>query len=422
VIVASAPSSVTGGVIAVSSSDDRPTFETVDWDAYDDARPSVAPTTAAFVASLLALAGLFAYDYLFVPSAHTLVAGFSPAPLDWLSLFSVVLLLFYVVVPLARDRELTVRYWRRFRRDPVAVAGLAYLGLFVLGALLGPELWGDPVRAPKGTEVATRGGTPVGLPPFWGEIDADVPLYCGTEVVDGMCQGTTVHPLGTTPEGKDVLALVFEGMNKALKIGVITAAIIVPIATAVGTAAAAYGGRVEGTLMRYVDLQQAIPGFIAYLLVEYLYGPSLLAVVLLFGLLDWGRIARRVRGDAIRFRDAGFVRAARDAGAGRLHVVRRHMVPNVANTVVAGLAVQLPFIIVMEATLAYIGVSTPEGWGWSIKIGLEAGSKFTDVGAGWAWWAYAFPILALLLTVVATSVVGDAVHDAIEPREGGGSR
>jgi peptide/nickel transport system permease protein len=402
---------------------DGPTFESLDWEEYETSGWVVTRRTVASVASLVLLAAAYGYDYLFVPNAHTLVFGFRPHPLDWLSLLSVLVVIFWAVVPLALNPRLAAHYWRRFRRNRLAVAGLAYLVVFVGIATLGPELWGDPIRAPDGIEIATRGGTPPGLPPFWGEVAETRPLYCGTEVVDGMCQGTIVHPLGTTPDGQDVLAFVFEGMAIALKVALITSAIIVPLATVVGTVAAYYGGRVEGVLMRYVDLQQAIPGFIVYLLVQYIYGPSLLAIVVLFGLFDWGRIARRVHSDAIRHRDAGFVVAALDAGAPPSEVVRRHVVPNVANTVIAGLAVQVPFIVVVEVALEYIGVSTGEGWGWAIKLGLNSTTAVPTAGeAGWAWWSYAFPLLALLVTVVSMAVVGDAVHDAVEPRERGPDR
>lgn len=403
------------------SGDDEPTFETLDWSEYDASGHVVTRKTVAFALSLAGLVGLFAYDYYVLPQAYALVGSYSPGRLDWLALFAALVVAFFGVVPLASNRRLARHYWRRFRRDRVAVAAAAYLLVFVFLGMLGPQLWGAPSIAPKGHSVAGR-GPPPGLPPFWMGVEESKLFYCATDVVDGKCQGALLHPLGTTPDGKDVLAFVLAGMQVALQVAVITAAIIVPIATAVGTVAAYYGGRVGGVLMRYVDLQQAIPAFIVYLLVQYLYGPSLVAIVLLFGLLDWGRIARRVRGDALRHRDAGFVSAARDAGATPLDAVRRHMVPNVANTVAAGLAVQIPFIVIMEATFAYLGYVNSEvpSWGYAIKVGLAANTAIPDAGAvGWAWWGYVFPIVALLVTIVAMSAVGDALHDAIEPRERG---
>lgn len=402
---------------------DTTTFEAVDWSAYDPSGRIVSRRTVAFLVCLAAILTLYVYDFLFVPNGHTLLLGFRPEPLDWLAAFSALLLTMYGVVPLAVNRRLTAHYWRRFRRNRVAVTALAYLLVFALLAVVGPWLWGSPSSAPRGVQVAERGGIPPGLPPFWGEISTDIPLYCATEVVDGKCQGTIYHPLGTSPEGMDVLALIFKGMTVALKIALITAAIIVPIATAFGTVAAYYGGRVGTVLMRYVDLQSVVPAFIVYLLIQYIYGPSLFAIVVLFGLLDWGRIARRVRGDALRYRDAGFVVAARDAGATPGDVIRRHIVPNVANTVVAGLALLIPFIIIAEATLSYIEIGTGTGWGWAIKQGLSISSAIPgQAEAGWAWWSYTFPLVVLVLTVAAMSLVGDALHDAIEPRERGENR
>lgn len=406
------------------SPDDDRTFEAIDWDAYDPSGRVITRKLVALALSLVALGALFAYDYLVLPRAYALVGGYSPSQLDWLALFAAVLVLFFGIEPLATNRRLALHYWRRYRRNRLAVVAAGYLVVFAVLAIVGPELWGDPSIAPKGRSVAGR-GPPPGLPPFWTEVDAEKLFYCATPVLDGMCQGTTVHPLGTTPDGQDVLALVFAGMRVALQVAVITAAIIVPIATTVGTVAAYYGGRVGGVLMRYVDLQQAIPAFILYLLAQYLYGPSLVAIVLLFGLFDWGRIARRVRGDALRHRDAGFVVAARDAGATPMDTVRRHMVPNVANTVFAGLAIQIPFIVIMEATFAYLGYvnSDVPSWGYALKVGLAINTAIPEAGfAGWAWWGYLFPLAALLVTIVAMSVAGDALHDAIEPRERGESQ
>lgn len=399
------------------------TFEQLDWSAYDPAGRIVSKRTVAFLAVLGAIVGLYTYDYLFVPNGHNLLLGFRPGPLDWLSAFSLLLLVMYGLIPLALNRRLAAHYWRRFSRNRIAVVALAYLLVFVVLAVLGPQLWGSPMSAPNGIQIAERGGTPPGHPPFWGEISADIPLYCATEIVDGKCQGSIYHPLGTSPEGMDVLALIFDGMNVALKIALITAAIIVPIATAFGTVSAYYGGRVATALMGYVDLQSVVPAFIVYLLVQYLYGPSLFAIVILFGLLDWGRIARRVRGDALRYRDAGFVVAARDAGAAPGDVIRRHIVPNVANTVVAGLALLIPFIIIAEATLSYIEVGSGTGWGWAIKMGLSVSSAIPGAAErGWAWWSYTFPLATLVVTVAAMSLVGDALHDAIEPRDRGENR
>lgn len=407
-----------------TDSDVARTFESVDWTSYDATGRVITRKTVALVLTVVVSIGVFAYDYFFVPNAHSLVLSVRPEPIDWLALLATIVIVFFGVVPLAANPRLTAHYWRRFRRNRLAVLSLLYLFVFSILALVGPTWWGGPLNAPRMMELDARGGTPLGYPPFWMEIAESNVVYCATEVVAGMCQGTIVHPLGTTPDGRDVLAFVLAGMEVAFKIAVITAAIIIPIATTVGTVAAYYGGRVGGVLMRYVDLQQAIPAFIVYLLVEYLYGPSLLAVIVLFGLFDWGRIARRVRGDAVRHREAGFVVAAKDAGATGLDTIRRHLVPNVANSVLAGLAIQVPFIIIMEATLSFIGVVNSEtpSWGFAISVGLESKPPTPSLQAGWAWWSYVFPLLALLLTVVSMSIVGDAVHDAIETRDMGDGR
>ncbi|QLG64264.1 ABC transporter permease [Halorarum salinum] len=388
-----------------------PTFTDLDWDEHAGAGIVVTRTALAFVGSLLALSAVFLYDYLFVAPGLVLVGSWNPTIIDWLSLLSIVVLFFYVALPLARRPRLTKQYWADLRERRGATLSLAYLAVFTVAGLLGPRLWGHPRVAPRGFEVATR-GEPSSLPPFWAAGSMDVRRYCPTGAVDGLCHGTLIHPLGTTPIGQDVLAYVFAGARLALEVTVITAVILVPIATVVGTVAAYYGGRVDVVLMRYVDLQQAVPAFVVYLMVMFLYGPSVVALILLFGLFDWDRIARRVRNDAARRRDAGYVLAAESAGARRVDVIRRHLVPNVSGTVIAGLTTQVPFVLIMEATFSYLGVVDDDvgSWGYAVAVGLESSNAFT-------WWAYVFPALALFLTALAINQLGTALYEVLQPRQ-----
>ncbi|WP_313696217.1 ABC transporter permease [Halorarum halobium] len=388
-----------------------PTFTDLDWDEYDGSGFLVTRTTVAFVGSLLALFALFLYDYLFVPKGLLLVGSWNPTVLDWLSLFSAIVLTFYVVVPLASSPRLTKRYGRELLAQPGAKLSLAYLGLFVLAAALGPEVWGGPENAPLWTELRVR-GEPSSLPPFWDSTGMAGRNWCPTGVVDGRCHGTTIHPLGTTVRGYDVLAFLLTGARLALKVVVITAVILVPIATVVGSVAAYFGGRVDAVLMRYVDFQQAIPAFIAYFMIQFVYEASVVALVLLFGLLDWDRVARRVRNDASRRSDAGYVVAAESAGASRFDVIRRHLVPNVSGTIVAGLTTQIPFILVMEATFSYLGVvdASTDSWGSAIAAGLSAGGSFD-------WWAFLFPALMLVCTAYAINHLGNAIYEVLQPHQ-----
>ena len=392
---------------------ESPTFETIDWNEHTPSRFVVDRSTLAFLLSLTTLVAVYLYDLLFVPSGIVLFGWFSPAPLDWLTGLSILLIVFYGIVPLVRDYELTLRYWRRLRRKPAAMVSLAYLALVVFAGLFGPELYGKPSVASFVGSIEARGGIPPTQPPYGTSIATakENLLFCGVEPVGGRCPGTLTHPLGTTVRGNDMLAVVIAGARFTIKVAAITAAILVPLGTGTGVIAAYVGGWTDGVITRYLDLQGVLPSFLVYFLYQFLYGPSVAALVVLFGFLGWDRVARRVRTDALRLRDAGFVRSAEAAGSRPTDILRRHLVPNVSATVVSALTIQLPFILLMEATFAYFGLVGAVGgetitWGGTIAFGFRNGT----------WWEYTFPAVALIGTIVALATLGNALYDTFETR------
>ncbi|MFB6219867.1 MAG: ABC transporter permease [Halolamina sp.] len=394
------------------------TFEQVDWDEYEASGHVVDLRTVGFLVAVGVLVAVFSYDYLVIVKAHSLPGGFDPSRLEWLSLLSVVVLAFYVVWPLAANRGLTLRYWRRLRKRPFALAAAAFLLLLTAAALLGPLLLDEPRNVVWTGEVPPR-GLMLAQPPAFSSVEMTREsgvLACRGAVRDGRCFGTLAHPLGTTRSGVDVLAFLLYGARTTLQIALVTAVLLVPFATIVGTVAAYAGGWLDEVLMRYVDLQQVVPGFLAYLLYQYLYGPSLFVIVLLFGLLDWDRIARQVRGDALRKRGAGYVVAARSAGSTHLDTVRRHLVPNVADTVVSRTTLQIPFVLVAEVTLTFLGLVQMETASWGVLLKIGFGSRFRG---GPQWWSLYPPLIALVVTIAAFAVFGDALRDVLNPRGGG---
>jgi peptide/nickel transport system permease protein len=192
-------------------------------------------------------------------------------------------------------------------------------------------------------------------------------------------------------------------------VALITATLLVPIATVVGTVAATVGGWVDAVLMRYVDVQQAVPAFFIYIVAQFLYYPSLALMVGVFGLLNWGGMARLVRADALRTREEGFVLAAKSSGNSPLRVVRRHIVPNVSTTILTAVTLQIPTLIIIEATLSYLVLGDPRvySWGQMVGVGMREFPTY--------WWVPTMPVVALLLTVVSLNVLGDALRDAFDP-------
>ncbi|MFB6236082.1 MAG: ABC transporter permease [Halopenitus sp.] len=400
--------------------DDGPTFETVELgDSSVRWRPS--GRTAAYVAGAVLLLALAVYDARVVPEGEALYGSFSPSTIDWLYWLSLWSILALLVVPVARSRGLVAYYWRRLRRNRVAVASLAYLGAFGVVAVLGPHLVGSPAEPVFGT--ATGREPYPSQPPVGFGVPRSL-VYCAEEtLVDGQCMGTWQYPLGTTSTGEDVLTRVVLGMNVALKVVAITGTLMVPLGVGVGTVAGYSGGRVDDALMRYVDVQQVLPAFFIVLLLLVIHDGGLLLLVGVFGLLNWGGIARLVRSDALKTREEGYVWAARSAGARPLRVVRRHIVPNTSSTILTAVTLQLPLIVIMEATLAYL-FSTPKrgaarasiwqvdySWGWTIALGFSD-RAFPTL----SWWVALAPGILLLATTVSLSLLGDAMRDALDPR------
>ncbi len=416
------PESGTGG--SDQPPDDAATFEEVDWSEIEGTGRIGQPSTRLFLVCIALLIPLYLYHYFVVIQAHTLYGSFDPSPLDWLVLFALAFLLSYGILPLALDRSRAREYWQAFRARRFGRLSFGILTLLAVVAVVGPETMGPPISATfPFTEGATRQPSS-GLPPYGLSVPAESLIYCSGELHGDRCFGMAAHPLGTTSSGRDVLAFVVGGFRVAFEVATLTAVILVPVATVAGTAAAFLGGRVDAVITRSADFFQVLPAFVIYLFVRLLAGPELWVLVVLFGLLGWGLIARRVRAEALSLRDAGYVRAATDAGSTPVDTVLRHLIPNVSHVAVGSLASQIPKLLVVEITLSYLGfvqTKTPS-WGYAIVSALKS-PMLPEAGLGIVsplrlWWAIVFPLLALMLMVSTTTVLVDALGDALDP-EGG---
>lgn len=408
------------------------TFGSVDWSEHDPRLFAVGRRTVGFAAAMAVLVAAFVYDYAVLAGEQPLVLGWDLSVLDWLFVASLAILAFYVVVPLWRNRELTLRYWRRLRGNLLAVASLAFLVVLFLTGVFGPVVL-DYLREHYGITAAHAYGNSINPhQPPWGfavAVDIVAPVgspelaeqYCTGEVTGGKCHGSILHPLGTTAHGRSVLTLVVTGARVAVQIATVTAAIAVPLAVGVGTLAAEADGLLERVLTGAIDFVEALPPFFVYLFVVVLYATKgLLLLVLVFGLLGWGGMARLVRSEALQKMQEEYVLAAESAGASRFAVIRRHVIPNVSNTVVTAVTLYVPTVIVVEATVAYLGLDSVPGapgrgihrsqtsWGSAIELGID--------GLPEKWWITTMPALALLFTVLAFNLLGDALRDVLDPR------
>jgi peptide/nickel transport system permease protein len=391
----------------------RDPVPTVGPDAFEGSdRYLVRPTahTVGFLLAVCALAGLFVHDFTtsgpLLPYWTPVFGRVDVGRLDWLYFLALVLLTFWVVVPLAARPTRTRTYWRRLRADPVGTVALVAVVAFAFAGLVTPVLVGEPTIDPGASYQ----------PPVGFGVDASATTGCVGEVVDGQCRGTWTHPFGTTFSGADVLSLTLVGTWTALRIAAVTATVIVPLAVAVGVTAGSLGGRVDSLLVGVADAVGVVPPFVAYVVARFVVGPGdLLLLVLAFALTGWGGVARTVRNEVLSRREAPFVSAARCAGAGRAWVAWRHLLPNVSGTVTAATAQQVSTLLLAEAALSFLEFGAPSVTSWGTVIRQGGSATFTASVLD-TWWISLFPVLALATTVAAVSLLGDALRDALDPR------
>jgi peptide/nickel transport system permease protein len=271
----------------------------------------------------------------------------------------------------------------RARRLPVVSMGI--IGVFVLVGLLAPLLSpADPYE--QSLRARFR-------PPVWEE------------------RGTWQHPLGTDRLGRDMLSRIIWGSRISLAAGVLTVLLASAFGAAVGLVAGYYGGRVDATLMRATDATLSFPVILLALILAVTVGPSFTNVVVAIAVILWARYARVIRGQVLTLMQLDFIAQARLAGAGAWRIITRHLLPNTMNTLVVLVTLQIGYVIIVEASLSFLGAGIPPptpAWGSMIAEGRE----FVTT----AWWASFIPGLAILLVVLAFNLLGDWLRDTLDPK------
>ena len=194
-----------------------------------------------------------------------------------------------------------------------------------------------------------------------------------------------------------------------MKIGFIATFIAVLFGTTFGTVSAYAGGWVDEILMRYVDIQASFPTLVFYLLIIYTFGGGLWLLILLLGIFSWEGMARYVRSKALSVTEEEYIKAVKVSGASSFRVVRRHMVPNTASSIITDTTLLIPGFLLAEAQLSFLGLGDPTvaSWGQLIAAGRDA--------LAFAPWIVLAPGLMLFLTILAFNFVGDALLDALNP-------
>jgi len=274
------------------------------------------------------------------------------------------------------------RYFAKLQRVPLIP--LTIITLIVLAALLA-----NLITPYSPTDIALSKRL---KPPFWEK------------------GGSLLHPLGTDPMGRDLLTRMIYGARVSLVVGCLGLVVGGGVGAALGMIAGYAGGRVDAFLMRVADTTLAFPIILFAILLVVILGASLITVVIAIALVLWARYARVIRGEVLSLRERDFIAQARIAGCSSTRIILVHIFPNVLNTLVVLLSLQVGWVIIVEASLSFLGAGVPPPtptWGSMIAEGRDYIAS--------AWWVSFFPGLAILVTVLAFNLFGDWLRDALDP-------
>lgn len=216
---------------------------------------------------------------------------------------------------------------------------------------------------------------------------------------------TFSHLMGTDQFGRDVFSCVAFGARTSLTMVVCVSAISAVTGIVVGALSGYRGGLVDSLLMRFTEVLQSIPRFFFAILAVTVFGGSVRTLVLVLGLTSWPFLARVVRAETLSLRSRDFVRAAESQGASAARVALRHLLPNVLPTAVVVIALLASRVVLLEAGLAFLGLTDPETMSWGILV--KNASSYLRV----AWWISVFPGLAIVASVLGLNLISDALND-----------
>jgi peptide/nickel transport system permease protein len=221
------------------------------------------------------------------------------------------------------------------------------------------------------------------------------------------------HLLGLDDGGIDMVTLLIWGMRVSLVVGFAATFVSMVIGGTVGVVAGYFGGQTDNVLMRITDYFLVIPDVPLMIVVAAIWGPSLFHIIIVIGILLWTSTARVIRAQVKSVRERVYVKRARALGAGHTRIVLRHVLPQVAPLLVASTVLTIAVAIFDETALAFLGLSDPS----TISLGsiMEHAFERAAISTG-AWWAIVPPGVLVTLLILACSLIGGALEDALNPR------
>lgn len=232
------------------------------------------------------------------------------------------------------------------------------------------------------------------MPPFWEE------------------GGSLSHPLGTDPLGRDILARLMFGARVSLLVAACALVLGGMGGALIGLVSGYLGGKIDALLMRIADATLAFPIILLAILLVATIGAGLANVIYAIAMVLWARYARIIRGEVLALREQDFIAKARVVGCSHFRIMAVHLFPNVVNTLTVLITLQVGWVIIVEASLSFLGAGVPPptpAWGSMVSDGRD---YIVD-----AWWVSLFPGLAIMLVVFAFNLFGDWLRDRLDPKQ-----
>jgi len=282
-----------------------------------------------------------------------------------------------------KGRSLWSDAWRRLLHNKAAVVSIVLLAIIALASIFAPFF------SPYTYDDVS-----------WDFVSAPPDFASG-------------HYFGTDDNGRDLFVRVMYGGRVSLTVGMVATLVSLLIGVVWGSTAGFIGGRVDGLLMRIVDILYSVPFIFFVIMLTVVFGRAIVLIYVAIGAVSWLDMARIVRGQTMSLKKREFVEAAHAGGVKTATVIRRHIIPNCLGPVIVYVTLTVPNVILLESFLSFLGLGVQEpatSWGALVSDGAHA-METTP-------WALVVPACFLAVTLLALNFLGDALRDALDPKNG----
>jgi oligopeptide transport system permease protein len=268
--------------------------------------------------------------------------------------------------------------WNRLLKNRMAMVGLVFVLIVVLAAVL--AAWVAPYH------------------------------YKEADFKDIRKPPSAEHLMGTDKLGRDVFSRIIWGAQVSVTVAVVGSLTALVIGLTYGSISGYLGGRIDNYMMRFVDVMYAFPTILFIILIMVVLGPGLVNIFIGIGAVGWMSMARLVRGQFLSLKEKEFVEAARMIGASDIEIIARHLLPNSLGPIVVAITLNIPYLILLESVLSFIGLGVPPpfpSWGQMISEGWQGMRAVPHLTI--------FPGLAISISMLAFNFLGDGLRDALDP-------